>query len=125
MQRCTARARYEFIHLLMKHAEITPATVTADNPNIVTEGDIQRVAQRLLRYGATYGRLQEQDCNVGLTDKERVKESRLALRMADLSATIGCKVYLSGDPRGNTVKVIVPDGFTNDWGREGICVPTS
>jgi hypothetical protein len=27
--------------------------------------------------------------------------------------------------RGNTIKVVMPDGYTNDWGREGLCVPTS
>jgi len=32
-------------------------------------------------------------------------------------------VKLSGDPRGYTVKLIVPSGRTNDWGREGIGVP--
>lgn len=26
------------------------------------------------------------------------------------------------DPRGATVKLAVPDGFTDDWGREGICL---
>ena len=29
-----------------------------------------------------------------------------------------------GDPRGACVKLQVPSGTTDDWGREGICVPT-
>lgn len=29
-----------------------------------------------------------------------------------------------GDPRGACVKIQVPSGFTDDWGREGVCVPT-
>lgn len=116
MRNCSQKERFEFIHLMMKHAAITPT---------ITEGDIQRVAVRLLRYGATYGRLQEQDCNVGLTDKERAKEARFIFKMVELAETIGCKVHCSGDPRGNTVKIVMPDGYTNDWGREGLCVPTS
>lgn len=28
-----------------------------------------------------------------------------------------------GDPRGAVVKLQVPSGRTNDWGREGVCVP--
>ena len=31
----------------------------------------------------------------------------------------------SGDPRGCTVKLAVPSGRTDDWGRTGICVPTA
>jgi hypothetical protein len=29
----------------------------------------------------------------------------------------------SGDPRGATVKLKMPDGRYDDWGQEGICVP--
>ena len=29
-----------------------------------------------------------------------------------------------GDPRGCCVKLAVPSGKTDDWGREGLCVPT-
>lgn len=32
---------------------------------------------------------------------------------------------LQGDPRGATVKIVVPSGRTNDWGKEGIIVPGS
>lgn len=31
-------------------------------------------------------------------------------------------VIFSGDPRGATVKLVLPSGFTNDWGQEGVCV---
>ncbi len=135
MTRCTQRARYEFIHLLMKHAEITPATVTADNLNVVTEGDIRWIAERLLYYGATLGRIAENQCNGYQTrdykwdeaaaKKDEAKEERIQQRVEKLCAKIGCKPVFQGDPRGNTLKIVVPDGYTNDWGREGICVPTS
>jgi hypothetical protein len=35
----------------------------------------------------------------------------------------GARVKFSGDPRGCTVKLLFHDGATNDWGREGWCVP--
>lgn len=38
----------------------------------------------------------------------------------DIGAT---RVLFSGDPRGCTVKIVCPNGFTNDWGKEGVCVP--
>lgn len=135
MQRATQKARWEFIHLLMKHAVVTPANFTAETPKLVTEGDIQSAALRLLRYGATLGRLAEEQCN-GYQDwhgnwderaekRAEAKEARIVARVEALCAEIGCKPNFQGDPRGNTLKIIVPDGYTNDWGREGICVPTS
>lgn len=33
-------------------------------------------------------------------------------------------VIFSGDPRGCTVKLTFTDGFCNDFGKEGFCVPT-
>lgn len=35
----------------------------------------------------------------------------------------GFKPVFSGDPRGCVLKIQVPSGKTNDWGREGLCVP--
>jgi hypothetical protein len=35
----------------------------------------------------------------------------------------GFTAVISGDPRGCVFKVKVPSGRTNDWGKEGICVP--
>ncbi len=37
----------------------------------------------------------------------------------------GFEAIFSGDPRGCVLKIKVPSGRTNDWGREGICVPSS
>ena len=33
-------------------------------------------------------------------------------------------VIFSGDPRGCTAKLNIPNGETNDWGKEGWCIPT-
>lgn len=35
-----------------------------------------------------------------------------------------CLPVFSGDPRGAVLKIRVPDGYTNDFGGEGICVPS-
>ena len=136
MQRCTAKARYEFISLFMKHAVMSGEQ---------TEGDLQRAATKLLRYGATLGRIAEQSCNGpacpnGLTpeqynriqarwdkwqEREEVKEARIEAHASKLCAEFGCTAIFQGDPRGNTLKIRVPSGYTNDWGKDGICVPTS
>lgn len=36
----------------------------------------------------------------------------------------GIVPIFNGDPRGAVVKLKVPSGRTDDWGQEGICVPT-
>jgi hypothetical protein len=124
MQRCTQKARWEFIHLMMKHA------------NTVPEYEARNAALKLLRYGATLGRIAENQCNgydsTGRGDwderaakRDEAKEARILARAEKLCTSIGCKMVTQGDPRGNTLKIQVPDGYTNDWGREGICVPTS
>ena len=35
----------------------------------------------------------------------------------------GYGAIIGGDPRGCTLKITVPSGYTNDWGKEGLCVP--
>ena len=119
MHRATTRERFEFENLLLTHA---PRASVSD-------------ARRILRYGATYSRIQENNCN-GHADwqgnedlewlaRDEKKEKRIEERLASLCRSIGCGVSFQGDPRGVTIKITVPDGFTNDWGKEGLCVPTS
>jgi hypothetical protein len=81
--------------------------------------------QRLMRYGATFGQLCETACNRKLTEKESAKQDRIAHKIMDLVNSIQAGVTFQHNPRGNTVKIVTRDGYTNDWGREGICVPTS
>lgn len=128
------KSRQEFIHLIMKHASLLQGT----------ELDLHKTAKRLMRYGATYGRIQEDACNGPdfvygndalnnqrqyMWEQRRAqdakKEARIEAKVTELCATIGCKPIFQGDPRGNTIKIQMSDGFTNDWGNDGVCVPTS
>lgn len=72
------------------------------------------------RYKETHDRWQ----NVEMPKRE-MKMQKTRKRIVELLTEIDCRSVFSSDPRGNTVKVIPPDGYTNDWGHEGICVPTS
>lgn len=50
--------------------------------------------------------------------------AQLQRRILATAERLGAKgVRFSGDPRGCTVKLIFHDGATNDFGREGWCVP--
>lgn len=129
----TQKQREEFIRVLTEHT-----------PDKFGYYEVRRVAERLLRCGATYCRIQEFDCSSPEArygqheynrrmqerwEREQARlheqEKRVTQRVEDLCASIECRAIFSGDPRGHTIKIKVPDGFTNDWGHEGIFVPTS
>jgi hypothetical protein len=103
-----------------------------------------RVADLLCRHGKTYARIQEANCNgVGtyygedqarFAKRQERFERELERRESKLEDLIrrkcqelgeGFVPVFGGDPRGNTIKIKVPSGRTNDWGGEGISVPTS
>lgn len=44
-------------------------------------------------------------------------------RIVALLSPYAVKADFQGDPRGACVKLVVPSGKTDDWGRTGICVP--
>lgn len=89
------------------------------------EGDIDPTANALMLLASRHQRLCEEYCNgkhnertwgrvVGPTRK----------RISQSAELIGCKdVIFSGDPRGCTVKLVLPDGYCDDWGKTGLCVP--
>jgi hypothetical protein len=130
MQRVSQKVRHEFIQTLLTHL---PETIDGKQWSWFHDG--QPFAQKLMRYGATLGRLAEEQCNgyqtydgrwdEKTTERSERKEARIRAKVTELCERFGCKPVFQGDPRGNVLKIQVPDGFTNDWGREGICVPTS
>lgn len=52
-----------------------------------------------------------------------VKEERLKRRLLTMLKPLGIFPVFSGDPRGAVLKLRMPSGRTNDWGREGVVVP--
>lgn len=91
------------------------------------DGSVLHKGRKLMREGATYGRLAVNACNRKLTDKERHRENVCYLRIRELCNYFDPPIVpvLGGDPRGCTVKLQVPSRRTTDFGHIGICVPTS
>jgi hypothetical protein len=102
----TSKDKMEFAYAMAKHSTVT-----------------QRECLRLLRLAATVQRLATEACNRALTPKEVRKDEKVQMDIIAILAPHDCEAKFQGDPRGCCVKVVVPDGYTNDWGREGICVP--
>ncbi len=104
--------------------------------------------ERIMRHGATHGRLAEAMCNGDWPCDNGERETKACplcgMGYAPWSFRRGacpncrCESLIrklcteqsvtpdfGGDPRGATVKLKMPSGQTNDWGQSGICVPTS
>ena len=112
-----SKEKMEFAYLMAKHSNATLSQI-----------------ERLLRYGRTLGNLAEAHCNGDCpynphdydgTGNDCPKQIRIRTKVFELCKEIGVKAYYQSDPRGATLKIQVPDGYTNDMGRDGICVPTS
>lgn len=130
MRRATRKAREEFVSLVAQHSG---ETWKEGQP--VQSISVFQFADKLMRYGATLGRIAENQCNGYQTwdykwdekaaKRDELKAERIEKKVTELCALFDCTPIFQGDPRGNVLKIQVPTGYTNDWGREGICVPTS
>ena len=117
MRNATTKSKMEFVYVMAKHST---ASI--------------RDCEALMRYGSTLGRIAEAHCNGDCpynphdydgTGRDCPKQERLEAKVQKLCASFGANARFQHDPRGNVLKIAVPDGYTNDMGQEGICVPTS
>lgn len=102
----STKDKLEFVFAMAKHTNVT-----------------LHDCKRLLRYAATCQRLAEVACNRELTVSEIRKDEKMAMDIIAIVSPHDCEAKFGGDPRGCVVKIVVPDGYTNDFGAEGICVP--
>lgn len=120
----TRKDRHEFIGLIYEHVANAP-----DWPG----SPRQFFAERMMRYAATLHRLSEEQCNgyqtrdgrwdEKATERSERKEERIRAKVTEMCKSFGCTPHFGGDPRGCVLVIAVPDGYTNDWERRGICVP--
>src|SRR6202049_4591311 len=75
--------------------------------------------RRLLRYAATYQRLEETACNRELTAKESAKLENVEKCIRLLVEGFESKVNFQSDPSGWCVKVRTPDGYRSEERRVG------
>ena len=65
----------------------------------------------------------ERYCNDADFKPETIE--RIEEQITDNLGGSGMAAIFQRDPRGATVKLTMPSGYTNDWGQTGVCVPTS
>jgi|SRR5882724_140579 len=80
-------------------------------------------AERICKLSRSHGRLQESACNYGLTPRQESRERNIESEITKLASELGFGVEFSGDPRGYTVKLLLPSGDKNNWGDTGYGVP--
>lgn len=85
-------------------------------------------AAHLIRLATKHARLMVDYCNgLEVYDEEGEPLPRLASLVEHITGAAkrcNCGVIFSGDPRGATVKLILPSGESNSFGGEGWIVPT-
>ena len=59
----------------------------------------------------------------GMVPRYVIRDERASRAIRDVLAPFDVVPVFGGDPRGACVKLKVPSGRTDDWGREGLCVP--
>lgn len=97
----------QFIYDCRKHGH---SATTPDN------------AAALIALGARWKQDRIDSCNIA--DHKEAKGLRSKIRKA--AAAVGAvSVILDGDPRGCTVKLVWANGETNDFGKDGWCVPNA
>lgn len=66
----------------------------------------------------------ERACNEDLTEEHDAEIIACRNRCVEAAHRLGVRnVIFGGDPRGCTVKLVFHDGYTNDFGGQGYCVP--
>ena len=120
--RASSKEREEFVGLVVLHAGGLKSLRIS-------------LAQELLKLGSQHGNIQLRKCNGYNTpdfkwdqlaaDRDLIREERVCEKIAAVCSELDSKPSFGGDPRGNTVSVLVPSGYTNGFAGEGIYVPTS
>src|SRR3990172_7488682 len=144
--RIPTKEREKFVRAVVEEVEKARGFVDC----IPLEPQVTLLARRILRWGSTHGRLAEEACNgdwpLRRTDqaawaKELKRQQRRAERLireacgrlskltalTQTSTGRPCLMasfepVFSNDPRGNTVKMVVPSGRSDSWGGIGLCV---
>jgi hypothetical protein len=75
------------------------------------------VFDHLHRWNATLNRLNENECNYGLTPAEERKEERTKERATKYAAELGLTLDFNSDPRGSAIRIMTPKTKQyNSWG---------
>jgi hypothetical protein len=85
---------------------------------------IAELVLQLTRAAKHLQRVNEHDCNVGLDDRGLANRERYESKILNGARANGLAgARFNHDPRGGSLRVLVPSGYMNTWGQDGVYVP--
>lgn len=88
--------------------------------------ELSDFVEKICPLGRRYSSLQVKNCNLGLTKTDERAEAKIEETIKKMAADFGFPgVELNGDPRGYTIKLVLPSGRSNNFGGTGWGVPGS
>jgi hypothetical protein len=92
------------------------------NPTLAEWAVVKRLL-RLCELNNALHALAEAACNYGLTERQEKRQAKLEEEVRQIVKTFGTGfgVIFNGDPRGITVRLVLPSGRTNAW--QGVGCP--
>ncbi len=80
--------------------------------------DLQEILEKLHYYETALHRLAETACNRDMTEHEVKREDSISNKVRIITNQLGFKVRFNNDPRGGTIRFILPSGKSNNWDSE-------
>lgn len=126
---------------IQRLAEVACSDEAADRDRVRCPGDRKGDAESCLCRDGGYAPDQPTHCPAGTclatepcvhpatfvhgkVPRYMIRDEQAQVRIAKRLAPFNVVPDFQGDPRGACVKLKVPSGRTDDWGRVGLCVPT-
>jgi hypothetical protein len=81
----------------------------------IPEKNARYLAISLWEKGPRSKRLAEAGCNREFTESERQSSAILDEAVKTIGELLGLQAYRQGDPRGNTIRVVVGAEFADNW----------
>jgi hypothetical protein len=79
--------------------------------------EFRKIFYTMLKWVSEYQLLAVKDCNKGLNDDDKFRESEIEKWLTERGAYLGVVFTFEGDPRGFTIKMKTPrSGKYNTWG---------
>lgn len=104
---------YEFLCACLRNK---PADVPAHQ-------SVDDIANRMMQLARTAQRYNLLRCNVGLTPAQDRRSQRVDEKFLRLCQEWGWEGKIGSDPRGFALKIVFPDGSSNNWPGDGWGVP--
>ena len=86
--------------------------------SMCTPADVEQFCDRLHRYETTLHRINEMMCNEDITEQTEKQKESIRQKVRDIADLLKFKVRFNQDPRGRSIRFVLPSGRSNGWDNE-------